>query len=80
MVKSKKALNKVINDQTTSSSINNLTLTANILLITLFLIAGFEYFITDSEFRDIQQNINLIADSNKRIADFMIIVAKIQDL
>jgi len=50
------------------------------LLITLFILAGIEYFITEKEFRDIRENINLIDLSNRRIANLQIVVSKIRDL
>ena len=55
-------------------------MTAHILIITLFILAGLEYFITENEFTDIRENINLIDLSNRRIANLHIIVARIRDL
>ena len=48
--------------------------------MTLFILAGLEYFITENEFKDIRENINLIDLSNRRIANLHIIVARIRDL
>ncbi len=79
-MKSKRDLNDIIKEKRTPSSIKNLQVTANILLVTLFILAGLEYFITENEFKDIRENINLIDLSNRRIANLHIIVARIRDL
>jgi len=73
-------LNDIINEKRAPSSIKNLKNTANILIMTLVILAALEYFITKNEFSDIKQNINLIDLSNKRIANLQIVVSKIRDL
>jgi len=78
--KRKKDLNDIINEKRAPSSIKNLKNTANILIMTLVILAALEYFITKNEFSDIKQNINLIDLSNKRIANLQIVVSKIRDL
>ncbi len=58
--KSRKALNTLINDRSEPSALRNLKLTANIVLVILLIIAGFDYFIAAYEFDDIISNIKLI--------------------
>jgi PAS domain S-box-containing protein len=78
--RSRKALNAVINDRTPPSSIRNLKITANLLIVSLFVIACVDYFITANEFADIQGNLGLIDLSNQRIAELMNVLSKVRDL
>ena len=78
--KSRKALNAVINDRTPPSSIRNLKITANLLIVSLFIIACVDYFITANEFADIQSTLGLIDLSNKRISELQNVLSKARDL
>ena len=78
--KSRQALNAVINDRTPPSSIRNLKITANLLIISLFIIACVDYFITANEFRDIHSTFGLIDLSNKRISELQNVLSKARDL
>ena len=78
--KSRKTLNQVINDRRPPSSVRNLKWTANILMLSLFIIAGVDYFVTVSEFDEVKGNLGLINLSNKRIAELQNIVSKVRDL
>jgi hypothetical protein len=78
--KSRKIMNSIINDKTVPPAIRNLKYTANILILALFIIAGVDYFITISEFNDIQENVNLITISNNQVSELMNVLGRVRDL
>ncbi len=56
----KKQILEVLKERTTPGSIINLQITGNILFLTLLIVAGVEFFITDQEFKQVRNNVGLI--------------------
>ena len=56
-------------EEITPNTIKNLQLTANILFFTLLIVAGVEFFITDTEFANVRNNVGLIDFQENRVAN-----------
>ena len=59
-IKSRKALQMAINDKSTPPAIRNLRMTMNLVVLALLALAITEYTIISSQFKDINDNFNLI--------------------
>jgi hypothetical protein len=59
-IKSRKALQMAINDKSTPPAIRNLRMTMNLVVVALLALAITEYTIISSQFKDINENFNLI--------------------
>ena len=68
-IKSRKALQMAINDKSTPPAIRNLKWTMNFVLLALIALAISEYTIISSQFKDINENFNLIQQSYGRISE-----------
>ena len=67
-------------ERTTPGSIINLQITANILFLTLLIVSGVEFFITDQEFQQVKNNVGLIDLQEDRVANMQIMVQMLTDL
>ncbi len=68
-IKSRKALQVAINDKSTPPAIRNLRMTMNFVMVALLALAISEYTIISSQFKDINENFNLIQQSYGRISE-----------
>jgi len=78
--KSRKALTSIVNDKTPPPSINHLRWTVNILGIALIVIALLDYILAIQKFDKINDDIDLLDKSNRRVAEMMTALSKIRDL
>jgi len=69
-----------LKERTTPGSIINLQITANILFLTLLIVSGVEFFITDQEFQQVKNNVGLIDLQEDRVANMQIMVQMLTDL
>lgn len=68
-IKSRKALHMAINDTTVPPAIRNLKITMNFVILCLLALAITEFTIITGEFRDINENFNLIQKSYSRMSE-----------
>jgi len=78
--KSRKALTSIVNDKTPPPSIKHLRWTVNILGIILIVIALLDYVFAIQKFDSINDDIDLLDKSNRRVAEMMTSLSKIRDL
>ena len=80
MFKSRKNLSTVINNNKTPMPVLKLNIIGHIVIIALFAMAITDYLVSDSEFRDISTNIQLLKSSYIRVAELENIISKILHL
>ena len=56
-IRKKQQIFEMLNEKTTPNTIINLSITANVLFLTLLVVAGIEFFITDQEFQQVKNNV-----------------------
>lgn len=69
-----------INDKSTPPAIRNLRMTMNVVVCALFALAVSEYSIISSQFKDINENFNLIQESYGRVSEVQRIAYDIRTL
>lgn len=69
-----------INDKSTPPAIRNLRMTMNVVVLALLALAVSEYSIISSQFKDINENFNLIQESYGRVSEVQRIAYDIRSL
>ena len=78
MFKSRKNLATVINNNKTPMPVLKLNIIGHIVIISLFAMAITDYMVSDKEFQNISDNIELLKSSYVRVAELENIISKIQ--
>ena len=79
-IKSRKALQMAINDKSTPPAIRNLRMTMNLVILALLALSITEYTIISAQFKDINENFNLIQQSYGRISEVQRIAYNVRSL
>lgn len=79
-IKSRKALQVAINDKSTPPAIRNLRMTMNVVVVALLALAITEFTIISSQFKDINENFNLIQQSYGRVSEIQRIAYDVRTL
>jgi len=79
-VKSKKMLNALVNDRTSSPAMQSLRFVANFFSVVLLVIAILDYATIYNQYKAIQKKIDLLDNANSQLLDIMNAVTRVRDL